>query len=152
MKSAYYTAVVTNTYKMAMDAYFSGNYEYNPLWLRELESVSHREYHTGYYFTDSHEDANIASTTGYIREKSYLAVVEEYDIESGVATLTQRNKMCVGDAAEHLTPGKVGKHFTVGEMFDENDEPIDATRHPYMIFKMKMPFPVSKGDIIRAGE
>ena len=152
MKSAYYTAVVTNTYKMAMDAYFSGNYEYNPLWLRELESVSHREYHTGYYFTDSHEDANIASTTGYIREKSYLAVVEEYDMESGVATLTQRNKMCVGDAAEHLTPGKVGVSFTIGEMFDENDEPIDATRHPYMIFKMKMPFPVSKGDIIRAGE
>lgn len=152
MKSAYYTAVVTNTYKMAMDAYFSGNYEYNPLWLRELESVSHREYHTGYYFTDSHEDANIASTTGYIREKSYLAVVEEYDEESGFAILSQRNKMCLGDAAEHLTPGKVGVPFTIGEMFDENDEPIDATRHPYMIFKMKMPFPVRKGDIIRAGE
>ena len=152
MKSAYYTAVVTNTYKMAMDAYFSGNYEYNPLWLRELESVSHREYHTGYYFTDSHEDANTASTTGYIREKSYLAVVEEYDEESGLAILSQRNKMCLGDAAEHLTPGKVGVPFTIGEMFDENGEPIDATRHPYMIFKMKMPFPVKKGDIIRAGE
>lgn len=152
MKSAYYTAVVTNTYKMAMDAYFSGNYEYNPLWLRELESVSHREYHTGYYFTDSHEDANTASTTGYIREKSYLAVVEEYDEESGFAILSQRNKMCLGDAAEHLTPGKVGVPFTIGEMFDENGEPIDATRHPYMIFKMKMPFPVKKGDIIRAGE
>ncbi len=151
MKSAYYTAVVTNTYKMAMDAYFGGNYEYNPLWLRELESVSHREYHTGYYFTDSHIDANIASTTGYIREKSYLAVVEEYDEESGVATLTQRNKMCVGDAVEYLTPGKVGVPFTVGEMFDKNGEPIDATRHPYMLFRMKMPFSVKTGDIIRAG-
>ena len=152
MKSAYYTAVVTNTYKMAMDAYFSGNYEYNSLWLRELESVSHREYHTGYYFTDCHEDANTASTTGYIREKSYLAVVEAYDEESGMATLTQRNKMCVGDSAEYLTPGKIGVPFTVGEMFDENGEPIDATRHPYMLFRMKLPFPVKAGDIIRAGE
>ena len=152
MKSAYYTAVVTNTYKMAMDSYFSGSYEYNPLWLRELESVSHREYHTGYYFTDCHEDANIASTTGYIREKSYLAVVEAYDELSGMATLTQRNKMCLGDSAEHLTPGKIGVPFTIGEMFDENGEPIDATRHPYMRFTMKMPFPVKAGDIIRAGE
>ena len=43
MKSAYYTAVVTNTYKMAMNSYLSGAYEYNPAWMDELCSVSHRE-------------------------------------------------------------------------------------------------------------
>ena len=36
MKSAYSTAVVTNTYKMALDSYFSGAYEYDPRWLRVL--------------------------------------------------------------------------------------------------------------------
>ncbi len=150
MKSAYYTAVVTNTYRMALDSYFSGDYEYNPLWLRELESVSHRDYNTGYYFADSHEDANIASTTGYIREKAYLAVVEAYDSVTGLALLTQRNKMLSGDPAELLTPGEVGKPLTVGELFDENMQPIDATPHPYMKFYMKAPFPVKEGDILRA--
>jgi putative protease len=49
MKSAYYTAVVTNAYRMAMDAYAAdgARYVYRSEWLRELESVSHREYCTG---------------------------------------------------------------------------------------------------------
>lgn len=151
MKSAYYTAVVTNTYKMALDSYFSGNYEYNPDWYRELESVSHRDYESGYYFTDSHADANIASTTGYIKDKAYLAVVVSYDKESGEALLSQRNKMCVGESAELLTPGKCGKSFTVGELFDEDKNPIEGTSHPYMNFYMKLPFEAKPGDIIRAG-
>ena len=149
MKSAYYTAVVTNTYKMALDSYFSGKYEYNPLWYRELESVSHRDYATGYYFSDSHLDANLSSTTGYIKDKAYLAVAVSYNSESGEGLFTQRNKMCRGDKIELLTPGAVGVAFVAGELFDENHQPIEATSHPYMKFYMKLPFEVKPGDIIR---
>ncbi|MBO7305028.1 MAG: U32 family peptidase [Clostridia bacterium] len=149
MKSAYYTAVVTNTYKMALDSYFSGNYEYDPLWYRELESVSHRDYATGYYFSDSHTDANLASTAGYIKDKAYLAMALSYDKESGMAFFTQRNKMCLGDEIELLTPGKVGVKFTVTDLKDENGEPIAATSHPYMNFYMRVPFEIKPGDIIR---
>ena len=150
MKSAYYTAVVTNAYKMALDSYFSGNYQYNPDWYRELESVSHRDYHTGYYFTDSHLDANLAPNNGYIKDKAYLAVAVSYDAESGLACFTQRNKMCFGDAAELLSPGTIGRELTVGELFDENMNPIESTPHPYMKFYMKVPFEICEGDILRA--
>ena len=150
MKSAYYTAVVTNTYRMAFDSYFSGNYEYNPEWYRELESVSHRDYATGYYYSDSHTDANLASNNGYIKDKAYLAVVEAYDEKTGEATLTQRNKMCVGDEIELVTSGAVGRALTVTPLLNENREPIEATSHPYMKFYMQMPFAVKAGDIIRA--
>ncbi len=149
MKSAYYTGVVTNTYKMALDSYFEGGYEYNPLWLRELESVSHRDYAAGYYFSDSHLDANLSSTTGYIKDKAYLCMAISDSDESGAAVFTQRNKMCLGDKAELLTPGMVGREFTVTDLKDENGEPIEATSHPYMVFSMKLPFKVKCGDIIR---
>ena len=151
MKSAYYTSVVTNTYKMALDSYFSGDYQYDPAWYRELESVSHRDYATGYYFSDSHVDANLSSTTGYIKDKAYLAMVVAYDEESGIATLTQRNKMSVGESVEILSPGKVGVGFTVTELLDTNGASIPSTPHPYMEFKMHMPFAVKAGDIVRAG-
>ncbi len=151
MKSAYYTAVVTNTYRMALDSYMSGSYQYNPLWYRELESVSHRDYHTGYYFDDSHLDANTTNLSGYIKDKAYLAVVISYDKKSRVALCAQRNKMSVGDNAELLTPGKCGVPFVIGEMKDEGGQSISATSHPYMLFTMKMPFAVKSGDIIRAG-
>ena len=150
MKSAYYTAVVTNAYKMALDSYFSGDYQYNPDWYRELESVSHRDYHTGYYFTDSHQDANLAPNNGYIKDKAYLAVAVSYDAENGLACFTQRNKMCFGDSAELLSPGTIGRELTIGELFDENMNPIDSTPHPYMKFYMKVPFEIREGDILRA--
>lgn len=150
MKSAYYTAVVTNAYKMALDSYFSGEYKYDPDWYRELESVSHRDYHTGYYFTDSHLDANLAPNNGYIKDKAYLAVAVSYDAEKGIAGFTQRNKMCFGDAAELLSPGMIGRELTIGELFDENMNPIESTPHPYMKFYMKVPFEIREGDILRA--
>lgn len=149
MKSAYYTAVVTNTYKMAIDSYFSGDYKYDPTWYRELESVSHRDYAAGYYFSDSHLDANLSKTTGYIKDKAYLAMVLSYDTERGEALLTQRNKMRDGDRIELLTPGRVGVAFTAEGLKNENYEPIEATSHPYMKFYMKVPFEVRAGDIIR---
>ncbi len=150
MKSAYYTAVVTNTYRMALDSYFSGSYSYNPLWFRELESVTHREYNTGYYFADSHTDANITTNNGYIKDKAYLGVVLEYDEITGEALCSQRNKAKVGEEAELLTPGSVGKPFTLEGLYDESHNEIEATSHPYMSFIIKPPFKVKAGDIIRA--
>ena len=150
MKSAYYTAVVTNTYKMAIDSYFSGKYEYNPLWYRELESVSHRDYATGYYYSDSHTDANLSKTSGYIKDKAYLAVAVGYNKETGLAEFTQRNKMVVGDSIELLTPGKTGVSLTVTNLYDENMNEITGTSHPYMKFYMEVPFEIKAGDIIRA--
>ncbi|MBQ8333897.1 MAG: U32 family peptidase, partial [Clostridia bacterium] len=60
VKSAYYTAVVTNTYRLAIDAYRRdpANYKLDPAWTNELSGVSHREYSTGFFFTPPHEDAN----------------------------------------------------------------------------------------------
>ena len=150
MKSAYYTAFVPNTYKMAIDSYFSGNYEYNPLWYRELESVSHRDYATGYYYSDSHTDANLSKTSGYIKDKAYLAVAVGYNKETELAEFTQRNKMVVGDSIELLTPGKTGVSLTVTKLYDENMNEITGTSHPYMKFYMEVPFEIKAGDIIRA--
>lgn len=150
MKSAYYTAVCSNAYRMAIDRYIASpdEYKYDPEWMRELESVSHREYGTGYYYDDPMKNAQLCENPGYMREKAYLATVVGY--ENGIATLTQRNKMCFGDKIELITPGKCGVPLTVGRMKNEKGEEIDATPHPYMTFTMEMPFECKAGDIIRA--
>ena len=148
MKSAYYTAVVTNTYKMALDSYFSGKYEYRPEWYRELESVSHREYATGYYFSNPRNDANLASNNGYIKDKAYLAVCTEGGV--GRAKFSQRNKLTLGEGAELLTPGRVGADIKITALFDEHENPIDSTPHPYMSFEIVADAEFKAGDIIRA--
>ena len=150
IKSAYYAAVVTNTYRMAIDAYKKGNYAYDPRWMRELESVSHRPYHTGYYFDHATENANTTENTGYIKENAYLACVLDYNPETGVATMRQKNKFSVGDRVALLSPGSLGRPFTVTTLNDANGEAIEAVPHPQMLFSMPVPFPVKPGDILRA--
>ena len=152
MKSAYYTAVVTNAYRMAIDAALRGETQPNPLWLRELESVSHREYDTGYFFADSRKEALTCRESGYIREKAYLATVLSYDPATGEAKCVQRNKVSVGDPMELLTPGKGGQPLFCTALFDEEHQPIPSTPHPAMIFYLPVPFPVQPGDILRGGE
>ncbi|MBR5460229.1 MAG: U32 family peptidase [Clostridia bacterium] len=148
MKSAYYTAVVTNAYRMALDSYFDGR-ELDERLCRELDSVSHREYCTGYFFTNPHDSSNLATTSGYQREKAFLATVEEYDESTKMALCRQRNKMCSGDSVELLTPGEVGKPMTVGALYNEKRESIDSTPHAQMLFWAQMPFDVKAGDVIR---
>ena len=150
MKSAYYTAVVTNAYRMAIDAYKKGNYQYNSEWMRELESVSHREYSTGYFYDHCTESANTCNDMGYIREKAYLATVISYNNETGEALLIQKNKLCVGEPIEILSPGKTGVGAIAGEMYNEFRESIQSAPHAQMKFYMKMPFEVKEGDIIRS--
>lgn len=150
MKSAYYTAVVTNTYKMAIDSYFSGNYAYDEAWYSELESVSHRDYNTGYYFTDPHTDPNLTENMGYIKDKAFLATVLSYNKETGLAKMSQRNKMFLTDELELLTPGKTAISFKAEALYNEEMEEIESTPHPYMTFYMKSPIEVKEGDIIRA--
>lgn len=164
MKSAYYTAVITNAYRMAIDAYLRDpdGYRFDEALYREVESVSHREYCTGYWFDDPRENAQLCQSPGYIREKAYFATAtEEAPLPEGLVAETeggklyrflQRNKLSVGDTAELLTPGRVGQGFTVTELYDESGAPIEAAPHPLMQFYVRVPFAVAPGDILRAGE
>ena len=165
MKSAYYTAVVTNAYRMGIDRYLADKegYRFDPALLRELESVSHREYCTGYYFDKSTEEANLCTENGYIREKAYFATAIEADgmtapdvaaeNENGrLYAFIQRNKVSVGDGAELISPSKIGRPFAVAELYSDAGEKIESAPHPGQKFFVRVPFEVEVGDIMRAGE
>lgn len=151
MKSAYYAAVVTNAYRAAIDGYMKDgdSFVLDKRWTSELESVSHREYCTGYFFDDPMKNAQTCTMPGYMREKAYLAVAIEDDKEKGLSLFIQRNKLCVGDKAELISPGKFGRDFKISEMYDENMNVIESAPHPFMKFYIKVPFEVREGDILR---
>lgn len=165
VRSAYYAAVVTNTYRMAIDAYLADPkaFCFDPKWLDELCSVSHREYGTGFYFDAPADKANVCSAMGYIREKAYLAVAEETaaipkeladiatDNGGRLCGFKQRNKLSLGENVELLTPGNIGKAFKITELYDEEGRPTESAPHPFMRFYTRVPFDVRDGDILRAG-
>ena len=132
--------------------------------LREVDSVSHREYCTGYYLDDPLKEANLATMDGYIREKAYFATAlndEELPLPSALEKETaegrlypfiQRNKVSVGDRAELISPLRIGKAFGVQELYDAEGNPIPSAPHPSMKFFVRVPFEVKAGDIMRSGE
>ena len=166
MKSAYYTAVVTNAYRMAIDAYLADpeNYSFDEKLYTELESVSHREYATGYYLDKPIENAQLTRDVGYIRDKAYFATAVEYaesevpaslvyeNEEGRLALFMQKNKVKLGDAAEVISPGFIGRPLLVNELYAEDGEPIEAAPHPFMRFWVRVPFEVKAGDIMRSAQ
>ena len=168
MKSAYYTAVVTNAYRMAIDAYERDpeGYRFDPAWAEELDSVSHREYGTGFYFDDPMQNPQLVSACGYIREKAYFSTAIEYDEseaqvlrDAGIALenengrmvrFIQRNKVSAGEDAEMISPGKIGRGFAVKELYAPDGTMLESTPHPSMIYWCRVPFEVAEGDIMRA--
>ncbi|MBO5786422.1 MAG: U32 family peptidase [Clostridia bacterium] len=147
MKSAYYTAAITNAYKIALDDYFSGS-PFDARCLSDTERVSHREYGTGYFYSSPSEDANVVNENEYIADRPFLATVTEYDSEKRLAKCVQRNKMSVGERANLLSPGTFGEDFIIGKMYDAEMNPIESTPHAKMEFYLELENAKS-GDIIR---
>ena len=151
MKSAYYTAVTANAYRIAMDLYRADSSAYTlpPELLRELDSVSHREYGTGFYFDAPAEEANLCTQPGYLREKAFLAVASDNQPADGTPLFLQRNKFSVGDTVELLQPGKTGIAFTVSALRAPDGTPLASVPHPGMPFSLDTPVPITAGDILR---
>ena len=62
----------------------------------------------------------------------------------------QRNKVSVGEGAEMITPGRIGRGFGVEELYAPDATPLTATPHPSMIYWCRVPFEARVGDIMRA--
>lgn len=164
VKSAYYAAVVTNAYRIAadaLDAYVKdgGNpcdFRPDEALMRELEAVSHREYCEGFFYDKATEKPQLVTKPGYVRDKAYLAIADGTASQAPSGTpvrgFVQRNKLCLGDSVELLSPGKTGRAFTVTELYDEELNPIESTPHPLMKYYMPVPFETLDGDILRAGD
>ena len=144
MKSAYYAAVTANAYRHAMDEAMAGK-PLDPLWLEEVNKVSHRPYSTGFYFG---EPGQYYPDAAYYSEAEVAAVVESCD-EQGNAILVQRNKILPGDELELLPVGGRPVAFTAGTLRSEEGEEIPDTRHAMMRFSMKLPVQAEQYAIIR---
>ena len=144
MKSAYYTAVVTNAYRHAIDQALAGE-PLDPLWVRETERCSHRPYTTGFYYDEPGQHYAEAS---YFSTAEIAAVVQDCE-NDGMALLTQRNKFSTGDPLELLLPEGAPVPFTAGELFNEEGERIEDTRRAMMPFRMRLPVPAPSNCIVR---
>lgn len=146
-KSAYYTAVVTNAYRHALDDYYKmGNdYKLQPWIKAELDKISHREYSTGFFL--GNEPGQVTSNGGYIRHYDVVALCEDYS--DGIVHISQRNKFLVGDVLDVLPPSGIPFEITVRSIVNEKGESVQAAPHPMEKLQIPSAVPIPAGSLFR---
>ncbi len=151
MKSLYYVANTVRAYREAIDRYYRDkqNYVYDPTLLEEIEKASHREFTTGFYLNKPDNNQQLYGTSAYIRNYDFLGVVLEYDENTGLALVQQRNRMIVSDEIEVIGYDYYSHNQIISEMYDEDGNSIEKAPHAQQIVKIKMDKPVKPYFILR---
>lgn len=106
MKSEYYVATVIGAYRRALNAYAAEptEYRFNPDWLRELESVSHRPFSTGFAFGYPHDNpAALQCDNGYTGTHEFCGYV------TAEGEVFVKNPIRAGENLEYISPGGGGR-------------------------------------------
>lgn len=140
MKTEYYVAVVTNAYRRVLDGTMTVEEAQ-----KELLTVSHRPYTTGFYHGELPKDHSNAGV--YTQTHRFAGVV--LACENGVAAVEQRNRFARGDALEVVSPVLSRAVLHADEIEDESGAPVEIANKVKAVLKIKTDLPLAPGDLLR---
>ena len=154
MKSIHYVATVVNVYRKIIDTYFEDpeNYQIQQEWIDEIWKAAQRSLTSGFYYDEPTEKDQLFGRPNRIPKYDFAGLVLDYDEETQMATIQQRNNFGIGDEVEFFGPNFYHFKQTITEIWDENDEPIERARHAMMTTKVKVDQPVEKFNMMRKGK
>lgn len=149
MRSVYYIATVISTYRKMIDDYWNNkdNYEYNEKYEMILNKCANRDSTVQFFNGNYNEECNYYNNRIEISNQDFLGLVIDYDKDSKIATIEQRNYFKSGDIVEFFGPNEEFE-YTIVEIKDENGV-IDVARHPCQIIYMKVERPLNKNYFMR---
>lgn len=147
MKTAYYTAAVTNAYRRATDRLEAG-LKPDPTLKEELAKAANREFTTGFYFGPVQQGQRYESSKCR-QSHEFSAVVLSSNGE--YLTLEQRNRFRVGDVLEVLSPepSRCGRKFTVESIISSQGCSVQAAPNPQERVKVPCTLRLEYMDILR---
>lgn len=149
MKSEFYVASAVKAYREALDAYWDdpGNYQFKDEWMDILQKISHRQYHTGFFFGKTGEQNYEDSS--YVRDYEIVGVVKEYDTETKTATILQKNRVFENDEVEVLRAKTPYFKVKLLDMFDlDKNVKTNVANRAHMMFKVKVEEPLEVNDML----
>ncbi|CAH0119055.1 hypothetical protein PAE9249_01552 [Paenibacillus sp. CECT 9249] len=151
MKSIHYVATVVNVYRQAIDSYMAdpARYRLKPEWIEEINKAANRPLNSGFFYdTPGHED-HIYEPESKAAPYDFAGLVQQYDAETGIAVIEQRNHFKPGQEIEFFGPNGTFFKQTVEAIWDEDGNPLDAARHPLQRVRIKVNQPVRPFDMMR---
>lgn len=140
MRTPYSIGIAVNAYRMAID----GSASIEEL-KKELDTTSHRPYCSGFYLNDPQSLA--PDTKGYVRDWIFIARTIEAS-QNGFVKIQTRNHFRKGDLVEVVSPGKIGRSFTI-DSITNNGQSLELSNTPMRSLTINCPYSVTEGDLIR---
>ena len=154
MKTALYVATVARTYRKAIDDYktspelYRSNMDY---YREEISKCTYRQFTTGFYFGKTTEESQIYDSNTYIREYTYLGMVEQTDTQ-GRIVLEQRNKFAVGETIEAMLFDGRNQELVVQGIRDDEGNIMESAPHPKQRLHVDLGVQLPIGCILRRKE
>ena len=165
MKTALYVAAVTRTYRQAIDDYYKSEELYRSrmdYYREEISACTYRQFTTGFYFGKTDENSQIYDNNTYIKNYTYIGMVEACDDIGMIKTendsvrimLYQKNKFVIGDKVCVMAFDGENIDAVVTGIEDEYHTPQESAPHPkqklYVTLSCEKPDRIKEGMIIRS--
>ena len=151
MKRLYYIATVANAYRTIMDKKIDGTLSEDDIiyYKKVLNRVSNRENTPQFYECVPGVEGQYYTGRQELSNQDFLGLILDYDTETCEAIIEQRNKFSVGDEVEIFGPNTSASKFKIEYIINNEGENVESASHAQEIVRVKIPFEVSKQDIMR---
>ena len=151
MRSNYYIATVISTYREAIDNYYNGTLSDGLIsyYSNILNRVANRESIEQFYNRDSSVCDQYFLGRQEVSNQDFLGIVLDYDNDSKMVTLTQRNYFKPGDKVEFFGPSIKTFSYVIPKIYDVDGNEVPCANHTKEIIKFKLDHEVDKSDMMR---
>lgn len=153
MKSMYYLATVVKSYRMLIDLYYAKHDvtkdEYEMI-EREIGKAENRLTSNGFYEGLPDVEGQLYDNRSEHPTKEYIGYVLDYDENTQMALIEQRNYFVPGDLVEFFGPNLENTQMVVDEIIDyQTKEKLEVAQHPLQLLLIKVPFKLEKHNMMR---
>ena len=151
MRSPYYLATVISSYRKIIDSYYDGTLN-NKILEEEnkiLSRVSNRENSTHFFTHEADMTDQYYSGRWELSNQDYLAFIIDYDKESKICTISQRNYFSIGDKVLIFTPDGRRILHIIDKLYNEDMQEVEKANHAEEILKFEIDEEIPYASMIR---
>ncbi|WHY65807.1 U32 family peptidase [Neobacillus sp. SuZ13] len=151
MKSIHYIATVVSVYRKVIDAYCADpeNFVIQKEWLTELDKCANRETAPAFFEGVPGYKEQMFGNHSKKTNFDFVGLVLDYNPETQIVTLQQRNHFKPGEEVEFFGPEIQNFTHVIDKIWDEKGNELDAARHPLQIVQFKLNKPVYPNNMMR---
>ena len=151
MRSIYYIATVCMCYRRIIDGIKNKTLNKKELnyYSKVLDRVANRDTAPQFYNKFPGVDESYFNDRVEESNQDFLGIVLNYDDKEGIVTIEERNYFKIGDIVEFIGPNMEEYEYTIKEIINEDNECIDAARHPKEILRMHIPIHLDEYSMMR---